>query len=310
MSNILIIKHGSLGDLIQANGAIKDIKNYYENRKVFLLTSKPYSLFMSECPYVDGVLIDKRLPRWNLLFLHNLKKLLLKYNFSKVFDLQNSNRTRFYRKFILKNVDWSSSIDTLEAGQSKKDFDNHPVLDRMELQLKKNSIPTKYVKNIDLSWANEDLSQLTKQYTNRDYILVFPFCSKKHLNKKWPFFKDLISRIRREYKNNYSVLIAPGPDELNEAKELNAKIVMLDGKSINIKMLISLISSAKFIIANDTGPAHIASHLKKKGLVLFGSHTSAKKVSIENSNFKALSVKNLIDLDVETVLKEVKKGLN
>ena len=26
MSNILIIKHGSLGDLIQANGAIKDIK--------------------------------------------------------------------------------------------------------------------------------------------------------------------------------------------------------------------------------------------------------------------------------------------
>ena len=310
MSNILIIKHGSLGDLIQANGAIKDIKEYYENRKVFLLTSKPYSIFMSECPYVDGVLIDKRLPRWNLLFLHNLKKLLLKYNFSKVFDLQNSNRTKFYRKFILKNADWSSSIDTLEAGQSKKDFDNHPVLDRMELQLKKSSIPTKYVKNIDLSWANEDLSQLTKQYTNRDYILVFPFCSKKHLNKKWPFFKDLISRIRREYKNNYSVLIAPGPDELNEAKELNAKIVMLDEKSINIKMLISLISSAKFIIANDTGPAHIASHLKKKGLVLFGSHTSAKKVSIENSNFKALSVKNLIDLDVETVLKEVKNGLN
>ena len=26
MSNILIIKHGSLGDSIQANGAIKDIK--------------------------------------------------------------------------------------------------------------------------------------------------------------------------------------------------------------------------------------------------------------------------------------------
>ena len=56
MSNILIIKHGSLGDLIQANGAIKDIKNFYSNRKVFLLTSQPYSIFMSECPYLDGVL--------------------------------------------------------------------------------------------------------------------------------------------------------------------------------------------------------------------------------------------------------------
>ena len=109
MSNILIIKHGSLGDLIQANGAIKDIKEYYLNRKVLLLTSQAYSLFMSECPYIDGVLIDKRLPRWNLFYLHNLKKLLKKYNFSKVFDLQNSRRTKFYKNFIIKNVEWSSS---------------------------------------------------------------------------------------------------------------------------------------------------------------------------------------------------------
>ena len=310
MSNILIIKHGSLGDLIQANGAIKDIKEFYENRKVFLLTSAPYSIFMSECPYIDGVIIDKKLPRWNLFFLYNLKKLLSKYNFSKVFDLQNSRRTRFYRNFILKNLDWSSSLDTLESGQSKKDFDSHPVLDRMELQLNKSNIPTKYIKNVDLSWAKEDLSKLTQQYTNRDYILIFPFCSKKHQNKKWPFFKDLTARIRREYKNNYSVMVAPGPDEVKEANELNAKIIMDGGQPINIKMLISLIDGAKFIIANDTGPAHIASHLKKNGLVLFGSHTSAKKVSIENSNFKALSVKNLADLDVNTVMKEIKKKLN
>ena len=310
MSNILIIKHGSLGDLIQANGAIRDIKEFYPNRKVFLLTSRQYSIFMSECPYLDGVIIDKRLPRWNLFFLYNLKKLLSKYNFTKVFDLQNSRRTRFYRNFILKNLEWSSSLDTLESGQSKKDFDSHPVLDRMELQLKKSNIPTKYIKNIDLNWAKEDLSKLTTQYTNRDYILIFPFCSKKHQNKKWPFFKDLTARLRREYKNNYSILVAPGPGELKEANELNAKIIMNGKEPINIKMLISLISGAKFIVANDTGPAHIASHLKKNGLVLFGSHTSARKVSIENSDFKALSVKNLADLDVDTVMQEIKNKLN
>ena len=310
MSNILIIKHGSLGDLIQANGAIKDIKDFYSNRKVFLLTSKPYSLFMSECPYIDGVIIDKRLPRWNLFFLYNLKKLLSKYNFSKVFDLQNSSRTKFYKNFIIKNADWCSSETTLEPGQRKKDFDEDPVLDRMEVQLKKSGVPTKYVKNVDLSWAQDDLSNITQQFTNRDYILLFPFCSKKHQNKKWPFFKDLISRIRRDYKNKYSVLIAPGPDEIKEAKQLNAKIIMNDEKPINIKMLVSLVKDAKFIISNDTGPAHIASHLNKKGLALFGSHTSAKKVSIENSNFRALSVKNLADLTVDTVIEEIKNRLN
>ena len=310
MSNILIIKHGSLGDLIQANGAIKDIKKHYENRKVFLLTSKPYSLFMSECPYIDGVIIDKRLPRWNLVFLYNLKKLLSKYNFSKVVDLQNSKRTKFYKKFILNNAEWSSSIDTLEPGQSKKDFDKSPVLDRMELQLKKSNITTKYVKDIDLSWAKEDLSNLTKQYTNRDYILLFPFCSKKHLNKKWPYFNDLITKIRREYKNNYSILVAPGPDEIEESKKLKANVVLEEGKSLTIKRLISLINEAKFIISNDTGPAHIASHLKKKGLVLFGSHTSAKKVSIGNSNFKVLTVKNLKDLTSDNVMQQIRTNLN
>ena len=309
MSNILIIKHGSLGDLIQANGAIKDIKEFYENRKVFLLTSSPYSIFMSECPYIDGVIIDKRLPRWNLFFLFNLKRLLLKYNFSKVFDLQNSKRTRFYKRFILNKAEWSSSVDTLEAGQSKKDFDKLPVLDRMELQLNKSRVPTKYVKNIDLNWAKEDLSILINKYTNRDYILLFPFCSKKHQKKKWPYFKDLISKIRREYKNNYSILIAPGPDEINEAKSLTKNVVLENGEPINIKMLISLIDNAKFIISNDTGPAHIASHLDKKGLVLFGSHTSAKKVSIESTNFKAISVNDLSNLDTDTVITEIKKNL-
>ena len=121
MSNILIIKHGSLGDLIQANGAIKDIKNFYKNRKVFLLTSQPYAIFMSECPYLDGVIIDKRLPRWNLFYLHSLKKQLARYDFNRVFDLQNSNRTKFYKRFILnKNIEWSSSETTLEPGQKKK----------------------------------------------------------------------------------------------------------------------------------------------------------------------------------------------
>ena len=310
MSNVLIIKHGSLGDLIQANGAIKDIKEFYRNRKVFLLTSKEYSIFMSECPYIDGVIIDKRLPRWNLVFLYKLKKLLLKYNFSKVFDLQNSSRTKFYKKFILKNAEWSSSETTLKKGQKKKDFDNFPVLDRMEKQLQESKIPINFLKNVDLNWAKGELLELTKKYTNRDYILIFPFCSKKHKAKKWPYYKELISGIRRVYKNQYSILIAPGPKELLEAEEFNANIVTENENAIDIKKLISLINGAKFIIANDTGPAHIASHLNKNGIVLFGSHTSAKKVSIESSQFKAISVKRLSDLSVDIVLNEIKNKLN
>tara|TARA_X000001036_G_scaffold362848_1_gene346526 strand:+ start:19 stop:954 length:936 start_codon:yes stop_codon:yes gene_type:complete len=311
MSNILIIKHGSLGDLIQANGAIKDIKNFYKNRKVFLLTSQPYAVFMSECPYIDGVLIDKRLPRWNLFYLNSLKKNLARYDFTRVFDLQNSNRSKFYKRFIInKNSEWSSSETTLEPGQKKSDFDKEPVLDRMELQLKKSGLATEFTKNINLDWAIKDVTRLLKQYSNSEYILLFPFCSKKHQNKKWPYFKELILKLKQDFKNKYPILIAPGPNELEAAINFNAKVVTENESPVDIKTLISLIYNAKFIIANDTGPAHIASHLDKKGLVLFGSHTSAKKVSIENYNFKALTVKDLKDLNVNKVLKVIKSKLN
>ena len=198
----------------------------------------------------------------------------------------------------------------METGQTKNDFDHYPVLDRMELQLKKSGIETEFTKNIDLDWALTDISRLIKQYANNEYILLFPFCSKKHQNKKWPYFKNLISKLKESYKNKYPNLLAPGPNEIKEAIELGGKIILNENKSVDIKTLISLINNAKFVIANDTGPAHIASHLNKTGIVLFGSHTSAKKVSIENYDFKALSVKNLEDLKVDTVLNEVHSKLN
>ena len=310
MSNILIIKHGSLGDIIQANGAIKDIKNSFKNSKVLLLTSRPYLEFMSACPYIDGVILDKRLPRWNLLYLYNLKNLLCKYNFSHVFDLQNSNRTKFYKKFLLNKSKWSSSESSLDKDEKLSDFNQDSVLKRMEKQLKKSDIVVKNINSIDLSWCLKDISRNLKQYTNGDYILIFPFCSKKHIQKKWPYFSELIIRIKEVYKNKYPVLIAPGPGEIEEAKNFNGKIVLDKNNPINLNFLVSLINSAKFIISNDTGPAHICSHLNKSGLALFGSHTTPEKVNIGNSNFKTLTVKKLTELDVNQVIEKIRENLD
>ena len=310
MSNILIIKHGSLGDLIQANGAIQDIKNSFKTSKVFLLTSRAYLEFMSSCPYIDGVILDKRLPRWNLFYLKDLKKLLEKYQFSHVFDLQNSNRTKFYKKYLLKKPVWSSSETSLDDGEKLSDFNEVSVLTRMKKQLEKSNVLIKNTQAINLNWSIKDISRNLKQYTNGDYVLLFPFCSKKHVQKKWPFFFELIVKIKEFYKNKYPVLIAPGPGEIDEAKKLNAKLVLDKNQPVNISFLISLINSARYIVSNDTGPAHICSHLDKKGIALFGSHTTAKKVNIGNTNFKTLTVDNLVELKVKDVFEHIKKNLD
>ena len=128
MSNILIIKHGPLGDIVQISGVLRDIREAHNNEKIFILTTTPYVELLSRCPFVDGVLIDKRLPRWNIFYLLKLTKLLKKFNFVKVYDLQNSSRTSFYRKFLLNTSQWSSTETILKKGEKKSDFDSESVL--------------------------------------------------------------------------------------------------------------------------------------------------------------------------------------
>ena len=98
MSNILIIKHGSLGDIAQASGAIQDIYENHKNDHIYLLTTKAYLDVFKKNPFIHDVILDKRLPRINLIYLYFLMREIKKYNFSKVFDLQNSSRTNFYKK--------------------------------------------------------------------------------------------------------------------------------------------------------------------------------------------------------------------
>ena len=122
MSNILVIKHGSLGDIVQISGILRDIRETHTDKKILILTTYPYVELLSKCPYLDGVLVDKRLPRWNILYLLKLKKMINSFDFTHAYDLQNSSRTSFYRKFLFNIPKWSSSETTLKKGEKKKEF--------------------------------------------------------------------------------------------------------------------------------------------------------------------------------------------
>ena len=100
MSNILIIKHGSLGDIAQACGAIQDISENHKDDQIHLLTTKPYFELFKKNPHISNIILDKRLSKINLIYLYLLMREIKKYNFLKVYDLQNSSRTSFYKNKI------------------------------------------------------------------------------------------------------------------------------------------------------------------------------------------------------------------
>ena len=307
MSNILIIKHGSLGDIAQASGAIQDISENHKNDQIYLLTTKPYVELFKKNSFIHEVILDKRLPRYNLIYLYFLMKELKKHRFSKVFDLQNSSRSTFYKNILFSNAShqiWSSSHTTLSAGQDKDQFDKISVLERFEHQLKISGLNTSKTMNPDFSWASSDISEIKSQYSLKKYILLFPFCSPHLTIKKWPYFNDLIKLILDRFGDEYKVVTAPGPNELVDAKNINALALLDNEKALDIPQLTTLIKNSSFVVANDTGPAHIAAHVGVKGLALFGKHTTAYKVSIERKNFKPIQVNDLNNLSAKKVFEK------
>ena len=313
MSNILIIKHGSLGDIAQASGAIQDISENHKDDEVYLLTTKPYFDLFKKNPHISNVILDKRLPRYNLIYLYSLMKNIKKYKFSKVYDLQNSSRTSFYKNILFPKADktiWCSTETTLPEGITKKDFDKDSVLSRFDHQLKSSGINTNHTMKPDFSWSTVDISEIKKNYELDKYIILFPFCSPHLTSKKWPYYNDLISIINQKFENKFKVVTAPGPDEIEDAKNINALCVLDNGRALNISQLSGLIKDSLFVVANDTGPAHITAHLGSKGIALFGSHTAPFKVSIERENFKAIQAPELSKLSAEKVFEKLSEKLN
>jgi len=308
MSNILIIKHGSLGDIAQACGAIQDISENHKDDQVHLLTTKPYFELFKKNPFIHSVILDRRLSRFNLIYLYQLTRTLKNFNYQKVYDLQNSSRTTFYKNILFpksKSDKWSSSETTLPINIPKVEFDKNPVLERFDHQLKISNIITLNTLKPNFNWACKNIDDIKNRYGLNEYIVLFPFCSAHLALKKWPYYNELIELLRNRYKDRFKIVVAPGPSEVKEAKDYNA-ISIMDGKKIlDISQLSSLIKNSSFVIANDTGPAHITAHLNSKGISLFGKHTTALKVSIERENFKTIQVDDLKKLSAEKVFERI-----
>ena len=202
MSNILIIKHGSLGDIAQASGAIQDISENHPQDQIHILTTKQYFELFRKNQFVHNVILDKRLSKFNLIYLYMLMRTLKKKKFQKVYDLQNSSRTKFYKNILFPKANyntWSSSETTLPSNTSKEEFDKNPVLDRFDHQLKTSEIKTEHTMKPNFSWATTNIDNIKEEFKLDKYIVLFPFCSAHLTHKKWPHYNELIELIKNKY---------------------------------------------------------------------------------------------------------------
>lgn len=288
---ILVIKLGAFGDVVQADGALRDIRAFHPGAEIVLLTTPPFRKLMDRCPHVDRVLTDSRAPRWKIGAWIRLASMLRNERFTRAYDLQRQGRTELYHKLFLRNVAWSGK----QKGERPKSG-----LDGLAFQLKNAGVPTHHCLKPDVSWMADDMADLLrKEGVRKPYVALIPGCSARHPHKRWPYYGQLAEAL---IERGYDVVTAPGPDEIELAKSIPGHTLLGPNGYLDWFELAGVLKDACYIVGNDTGPSHVASCLGKPGLALFGPHTSASRTGIRRGEFDAIEVADLAGLSAKTVL--------
>lgn len=289
---ILVIRHGAFGDIVQADGALRDIRAFHANAEIVLLTAPAYRRLMERCPHIDRLLLDERASWLRVGRMVALRRTLRDEGFSRVYDLQSSDRTALYQRFFLPGIPWSRNANRASA--------TCPDREAYAAQLAAAGVPAPHAAAPDVGWMAEDVGSLLQAEGVRPgYIALIPGCAAKHQHKRWPYYaelaRDLIAR-------GYQVVTAPGPDEIELCRSIPG-ITLLGPKGfLGWFELAGVLRNAAFIVGNDTGPSHVASCLGRPGLVLFGAHTTAQRTGILRPGFQAMEVADLKELTVQQVL--------
>jgi ADP-heptose:LPS heptosyltransferase len=262
MSRILVIRLGALGDVIQGLGPFAAIRAHHPGAHITLLTTPPYAALLRRAPWFDAIWEDGRPRTWR--GLASLARRLAGAGFGRVYDLQTSNRSDWYRA-LLPRAEWSGTA----WGASHR----HPrsearralhTIDRQRVQLGIAGITD--VPAPDLGWLAEDVSGLGLPPA---YALLVPGASPHRPGKRWP----TACFARFAVEASLPCVILGGPPEAGIAAEIRAaapRAIDLTGRT-SLPAIASLARGAAFALGNDTGPTHLVAATGCPTLALFGA---------------------------------------
>ncbi len=296
MKKILIIKHGSLGDIVFSLPVIYSIKKHFYNEEVELLTEKKYFSFFKDSNYFNNLIEDNR--DKNLFININLLFTLKKNKYDLIIDLQNSFRTSIYNFFfrLFSKSKISSSRNFAHYKYNIPEQGRESTTQGLFNQIKLLNILSD--NKIEYTWLEK---KLDIKYDNK-IVLFIPGVSSKGKYKQWQ--PDKFANIAKycESKNYKVCVVGNNSDRNSIAPILRAcsnVIENIDNSPPDI--IYSIAKKASLVITNDTGPGHIASLSGTKILwILNDNKITAANIGDKENNLKLLSdsVKNITAIQV------------
>ena len=252
---ILVIKHGALGDFVLATGPFKAIRNHHSEAHIILLTTPPLGLTAQSTGWFDEVWIDERPKVWQFTSWLRVTRRLYKQGFERVYDLQNSDRTCTYFQLWPKpRPSWSGIARGSSMPHNSPHRDKMHTLKRQAEQLALAGIHS--VPLPDVSWAKTEISQFG---IKGPFALMVPGSSAHRPLKRWP--TNQVIKLAQHIASHQITPVLIGTEaERNVLTQVAAAVpqaINLCNKTC-FKELASLSRNAKFAIGNDTGPMHLS----------------------------------------------------
>ena len=272
---IAICKFKGMGSILQATPMIEAIRCRYPNAQIIFVSTKSNMNLLEKIDWIDTIItVDDsnflKFVKTNIRSIFLLMRirpelyidLEIYSDYSTLFSLFTLSKNRI--GFYLRSSSFRMGIYT-----HMMFFNPRVPISNVYLQI---------AQLIGCDTENKKLFPLkSNNLTTRkhQYLVINPNASDLRLERKWgkDKFIELIQIILQNY-SEFDILLIGGKDEVEYTTEIekaiNSDRVFNTSGKTSIDELVNIITHAKLMISNDTGPMHIAFCTNTPIICLFG----------------------------------------
>jgi lipopolysaccharide heptosyltransferase I len=274
---ILLIKPSAIGDVVHTLPILKLVRNRYPSAHLAWLVTPACSGLLEGHPLLDEVILfDRRRygKGWksphSLFGLTSFTRELRRRKFDLVLDLQGLFRSGWlaWQTRAPIRVGFSNAREFAPLFYTHRvdvgDVEQHAT-DRylkVAAAIGCDTGPIEYVFN---TTADDRALVTEKVGHNRPYAVLLP--GTNWPTKRWPVERFAALSWALKERLGFETIVAGGPDDVALAEKIGGN--NLAGKT-TLRELVALLERASLVVANDSGPMHIATALNRPLVTVYG----------------------------------------
>ena len=297
---ILIIRLGALGDLVLCFQTFHEIREAHKDAEIALLTAPAFAAFAGKIPWFDRIIVDPRKPAWDLPAWVRLIREIRRFKPTRVYDLQAKLRQNLLYVLLGGPLgpEWSGAAPFCSHPRFDPPAPGMHVSEFWAAQLQLADVPAQ--PPADLKWLDVPLDGFILPPR---FAVLIPGCAPHREYKRWPASKyaELAQKLREKDIASIAVGTSQDAGAISALRVGAPQVADFSGRT-SLFQLAAILRRATCVIANDTGPAHIAAAVGAPTLVLMSEQVDAAWSAPRGPRSAWLQGKPLATLGADKVL--------